>query len=751
MSEERKFNWVGTRPIRPDGLEKVTGRANYGSDLHLPGMLHGCILRSPHAHARILSIDLKPALAIEGVLAAITGKDLPKASEKPVMNGAYPLYVRDLARNVLADEKALYDGHAVAAVAATTPEIAKRAVEAIRVEYEVLPHVIEVMDAIAPNAPLLHEQQIPMGMESEKPSNIAARNAFNLGDVDAAFAEADVVVEQEFDTKIVHQGYIEPHACVATAGEDDDVTIWCSTQGGFAVLTLTSHVLQLDSSRIKVITSEIGGGFGGKTTVYLEPVAALLSRKAGRPVKLLMDRTDVFRATGPAPASHVRVKIGAKRDGTITAADASLYYGAGAFKGSAVNAGAITMFSSYEILSQRIEAYDIVTNTPKSAAYRAPGAPQSAFATEQVLDELAIKLGLDPLDLRLKNAAGDGTKTVYGAVWNQIGAKEVLEATKSHPHYKAKLGKNQGRGIAMGHWMNAGMSSSASVQLSGNGTVTVATGNPDIGGSRASMALMAAEELQVPFDQIRPIVGDTDSVPYTDVTGGSRVTVTTGAAVIEAARKCVEELRQRAALIWDIPIDDVAWEDGRAIPLNGAASNHEPLTLADILKQAGSTGGPIAAVGTVSMPKVGPGFGAHICDVEVDPDTGYVKVLRYTAVQDVGKAIHPSYVEGQLQGGAVQGIGWALNEEYIYDDKGRLENAGFLDYRIPVASDVPMIDTVLVEVPAPNHPYGARGVGETPIVPPLAAIANAVQNATGVRMTSLPISPPRLLERLQSS
>ena len=750
MTEERKFNWVGTRPVRPDGLDKVTGHANYGSDMEMPGMLHGRVLRSPHAHARIRSIDLKPALAIEGVLAAVTGQDLPDCDPAPDMSGEYPIFVRDLSENLMARDKALYDGHAVAAVAATTPEIARRAIEAIKVDYEVLPHVIDVMEAIAPGAPLLHEDQIPQGMESDAPSNIATRAELSLGDLDAGFKEADIVIEREFDTAIVHQGYIEPHACVVRSDQDDDLTIWCSTQGGFAVRTLTGKVLKLDTSKIKVIPSEIGGGFGGKTTIYLEPVAALLSRKSGRPVKLVMDRTEVFRATGPAPPSHIRVKIGAKRDGTLTAADASLYYGAGAYKGSAVSAGAITMFSSYEIPNQRVEGFDIVINTPKSAAYRAPGAPMAAFGVEQVLDEIAEELEFDPVDLRLQNAAGDGTKTNYGVTWNQIGVKEVLEAVKAHPHYKAPLGENQGRGVAFGHWMNGGMNSSATIQLSGDGTATVATGNPDIGGSRASMALMAAEELQIPFEHIRPIVADTDAVPFTDMTGGSRVTVTTGAAVIEAARKCVDELRNRAALTWGISVDDVAWEDGRAIPLNGAGSDNEPLSLVEILNSSGGTGGPIAGVGTVAMPVVGPGFGAHICDVEVDPETGYVKVLRYTAVQDVGKAIHPSYVEGQLQGGAVQGIGWALNEEFIYDENGHLENPGFLDYRMPVASDVPMIDTVLVEVPAPTHPYGARGVGETPIVPPLATLANAIHDAVGVRMTSLPMSPPRLLEELLS-
>ena len=748
MSEDRKFKWVGTRPIRHDGVDKVTGRANYGADFELPGMLHGSIARSPHAHARIVSIDIKPALAIDGVRAVVTGADLPEHSPKAAEG---PVVFADLSRNILARDKVLYDGHAIAAVAATTPEIAKQAAEAISVEYDVLEPVLDVMQAMRSDAPLLHDEQIPIGLETDNPSNIAARTVFDLGDVEQGFRDADVVIERDFETATVHQGYIEPHATVASVAEDGQTLVWCSTQGAFMVRGLCARLLNMDLAQIKVIPSEIGGGFGGKTTIYLEPVAILLSQKSGRPVKMVMSRSEVLRASGPASGTFVRVKLGAKKDGTLTAADASLYYEAGAFKGSPVAAGAMCIFAPYDIPNCHAEAYDVVVNKPKVAAYRAPGSPQAAFATEQVIDELARKLEMDPLVLRLKNAAKEGTKAMYGARFKQIGLVDVVQAMKAHPHYSAPLGENQGRGVALGFWFNGGMSSSATVQITEKGTAVVATGNPDIGGSRASMALMAAEELQIPVTQIRPMVVDTDSIPYSDLTGGSRTTVVTGAAVIEAAKQCVDQLRKRAALLWDVSVEDVAWQDGRAIPQNGAASSNEPLSIADIARKAGRTGGPIAGLSTLSMQHVGPGFGGHICDVEVDPDTGAVKILRYTAFQDVGKAIHPSYVEGQMQGGAVQGIGWALNEEYIYDAEGHLENASFLDYRMPVASDVPMIETVMIEVPAPNHPYGARGVGETPICPPLGTIANAVHDAIGVRMTSLPMSPPKILEVLHPS
>ena len=393
----------------------------------------------------------------------------------------------------------------------------------------------------------------------------------------------------------------------------------------------------------------------------------------------------------------------------------------------------------------KLEGFDVVVNKPKVAAYRAPGAPMAAFAAEQVIDEIARELNMDPIDLRLKNAAVDGTQAPYGPKFKQIGFVETLEAAKAHPHYSAPLGPNQGRGVASGFWFNAGGQSSADVRLNEDGTATVVTGNPDIGGSRASMALMAAEELGIDVSRVRPLVADTEGVGYSDATGGSRVTFATGMAVIEAAADVVRQLRERSAALWEVDVDTVRWEGGRAINEKG-----DIFTIEQLARRAPSTGGPIAGKASLNPQGVGPSFATHICDVEVDEETGAVSVKRYTTVQDVGKAVHPSYVEGQLQGGAAQGIGWALNEEYIYDEKGVMENAGFLDYRIPVASDLPMIDTVLVEVPNPGHPYGVRGCGETPIVPPLATVANAIHDATGLRMTQLPMSPPRLLEAIDS-
>lgn len=745
------YRVVGTRPIRPDGIEKVTGRANFGADCNLPGMLVGRIIRSPHAHARIISINTAKAMALPGVKSVVTSADFPEIGPKARGAGEAPISFRDLSRNVMAREKALYDGHAVAAVAATTAAIAEQAAALIEIEYEVLPHVLDARAAMQPDAPILHDDLLTKGLDPkpETPSNVSQRFEFGMGDIEVGFAAADVIVEHDFTTQCVHQGYIETHACVANTTEDGMSTVWASSQGQFMVRNYSATVCGMDISKVRVMPAEIGGGFGGKTTVYLEPVAIILSKKAGKPVKIVMNREDVFRATGPTSGGHAHAKIGAKKDGTITAGELTMEYEAGAFPGSPVQFGCMTGYAPYTIENVKAVGFDVVVNRPKVAAYRAPGAPVAAFAVESALDELAKKLGMDPIALREKNAAIEGTQAAYGPKFQRIGYLETLQAAKSHPHYTAPLGPNQGRGVASGFWFNIGGESSAAMHINEDGTVEVVTANPDIGGSRASMAIMAAEVLGIDVSQVKPLIADTASSAYSMLTGGSRVTFAVGKAVCEAADDVVVQLRQRAAKVWDVELDTVEWKDGAAI--NTKSDTGESLTLKAIANTAGKTGGPISGKANINATGAGPGFGTHICDVEVDPETGRTTVIRYTAIQDVGTAIHPSYVEGQLQGGAVQGIGWALNEEYIYDDKGCLQNGGFLDYRIPVASDLPMIDTVLVEVPNPGHRFGVRGVGEVPIIPPLAAVANAVAAATGVRMADLPISPPKLLAAIDGA
>ncbi|HTZ36261.1 MAG TPA: xanthine dehydrogenase family protein molybdopterin-binding subunit [Stellaceae bacterium] len=737
---------VGTRPIRPDGVDKVIGRASFGADMTMPGMVWAKVKRSPHAHARIVKIDTAKAEALPGVRAVVTAADFPDIANEEAFVGEGPMNFRDLSRNCMARDKVLYDGHAIAAVAATSPAIAEEAVDLIEVQYAVLPHVIDVEAAMAPDAPILHEDLFTQGVEPKpsKPSNVAKKITFTKGDVAKGFAEAEVVIERRYTTQPVHQAYIEPHACVVAVAPDGQCTVYSSSQGQFMVRAYCAKLLNIDIANIRAIPAEIGGGFGGKTLVYLEPVALALSKKCGRPVKIVMSREEVFRGTGPAAGGVIEVKLGAKKSGRITAAELVLKYQAGAFPGSPVGPGCMCAFAMYDLDHVHITGYDVVSNRPKVAAYRAPGAPNSSFGVESCIDELARELGIDPLALREMNAARDGTKTPYGPTLVNVGYLQTVEAARNHPYYKMPLGPNQGRGVASGFWFNIGGESSAAVHINEDGTATVVEGNPDIGGSRASMAMMAAEVLGIPYHRVRAVVGDTAAIGFTFLTGGSRVTFATGMAVTQAAERVVTELKSRAAAIWDISPEAVEWKDGKAFPAGANAGSFEPLSLADIAIKSARTGGPISAEVSINAQGAGPGFATHVCDVEVDPETGHVKVLRYLAVQDVGRAIHPSYVEGQMQGGVTQGIGWALNEEYIYDKDGRLENPGFLDYRVPVASDLPMIETVMVEVPNPRHPFGARGVGEVPIVPPMAAVANAIADAARVRMRDLPMSPPKL-------
>ena len=754
------YRVVGTRPIRHDGADKVAGRARYAADVALPGLLHGKILRSPHPHARIRSIDATRALALKGVRAVVTAADLPEASASlaDLEEGAmvnYGFY----SRNVLAREKALYRGHAVAAVAAVDPQVAEEALGLLDVDYEVLPPVLNARDAMKEDAPILHERLLTMSTpafrvgaygDADAPdgTNVANHFEFRLGDPEEGFRQADVVVEREYHTRPVHQGYIEPHSATARWSSDGTVTIWTSSQGHFALRDHTATIMGLPVSKVTIIPMEIGGGFGGKGQggCYIEPVVAALSRKTAQPVKLTMTREEVFEGTGPTSASHIRVKMGSTRGGRITAAEASLTYEAGAFPGSPVPSGCRTIFGPYDIDNVYIEGYDVVVNTQKTAAYRAPGSPTAAFAAETVVDELCEKLKMDPIEFRLLNASKEGTRQAAGPAFRRIGNVEMLQAAKDHPHSSAPLeGPNRGRGVANGAWFNGTGPASAIAGVNADGTVSLVEGSPDIGGSRAVAAMHLAEVLGIAPEDVTPTIADTDSIGYSSGAGGSGVTFKTGRACYEAALDVRRQMIDRAAAIWDVSPEDVDYVDA---VLRHRSDPELRMTFKELAAQLNSTGGPIVGRATVNPAGVGPAFAFHMVDVEVDPETGKVDILRYTAVQDVGKAVHPGYVEGQMQGGAVQGIGWALNEEYVFDAEGRMMNPSFLDYRMPTSLDLPMIDTVIVEVANPGHPYGVRGVGEVCIVPPMAAVANAIHDAVGVRLMELPMSPARVLEAL---
>ncbi len=755
----QEYNVVGTRPIRHDGADKVTGRARYSADINLPQMLHGKVLRSPHAHARIKSIDTSRALALPGVRAVITSDDIEHPSgivtdqgEGAMVNFGF------LSNNILAMDKALYKGHAIAAVAATSPHIAEEALSLIDVDYEVLTPVLLAKDAMSDDAPLLHERLANTynassraggtraADDTEKSTNVANRFEFHLGDLEQGFKDADVIVEKEVSTVAVHQGYIEPHSATAMWHDDGYLTVWSSSQGHFSVREHTARMVGVPVSKVKAVPMEIGGGFGAKLAIYLEPLAALLARKTGTPVKIAMSRTEVFEATGPTSGTVVSVMLGATKDGKLTAAEAHLIFEAGAFPGSPVPGGAQCMMAAYDIPNAYIEGFDVVVNRPKTAAYRAPGSPSAAFAMETALDELAEKLEIDPVDLRLINSAKEGTRRATGPLMPKVGFVETLEATKAHPHYSAELtGPYRGRGVASGFWGNNTGPSSATATVNPDGTVNLVEGSPDIGGTRTSVSQQLAEVLGIPVEDVKPQVADTDTIGFTSNTGGSGVTFKTGWACYQAALDIKAQMMERVAKIWDISVDDVEYVDG---VLQHKADQELRMTFRQMAARQNGTGGPIVGRAGVNPGGAGPALATHIVDLEVDPETGKVTILRYTALQDVGKAIHPSYVEGQIQGACAQGVGWALNEEYFVNEQGHMLNSSFLDYRMPVSLDLPMIDTVIVEVANPAHPFGVRGVGEVGIVPPMAAISNALYQALGVRINSLPMNPGTVLEAI---
>ncbi|MBX2826372.1 MAG: xanthine dehydrogenase family protein molybdopterin-binding subunit [Gammaproteobacteria bacterium] len=744
--KKQDFKSVGTRPVRPDGVDKVTGRARYGADMDLPGQLVGLILRSSHPHATIKKIDTSRAEALPGVKAVITSRDLPDLTD-----GDTDLF--EVLQNCMARKKVYYDGHAVAAVAAVDATTARKALKLIKVDYTIHKHVTDVDAAVHPKAPVIHKDCFTEGVKPKpsKASNIAKVSEFGHGNVNKGFKQADIVIERNFRTEQTHQGYIEPHACVASVSPDGTGDLWVCTQGHFVFRQACAQLMGMDVAKLRVTSSEIGGGFGGKTHLWLEPVALALSRKANRPVKVVMTREEVFRSSGPTSATSIDVKIGVTKDGIVTAGEANLRYTSGPWAGSWAMLGAMTAFACYDLENVKTVGSEVLVNRPKTTAYRAPSAPMAAFAVESVMDELAAELGLDPVAFRIKNAAKEGTQSSYGPVYGPIGIGPTLEAAKKHPHMSAPLGENQGRGMACGFWFNFGGQACTNLNISNDGTVCLTVGTIDVGGARASLSLVVAEELGIDYEQVKTVIGDTGSLGYNEMTDGSRGTFASSMSAIMSARKAIEEMKNRAAIHWGISPDKVEWKEGHAVAKGAGKSNRSPMSIAEIASIASRTGGPIAGHTELVADGAGVSFATHICDVEVDPETGSTRVVRYTVIQDAGKAVHPTYVEGQFQGGAAQGIGWALNEEYVYGDDGRLQNAGFLDYRIPVCSDLPMIDTQILEIPNPNHPYGIRGVGETSIVPPLAAVANAVSNAAGVRMTHVPMSPPRILAAIEDS
>jgi CO/xanthine dehydrogenase Mo-binding subunit len=747
---------IGQRVPKFEGVEKVTGKAQYGADLSRPGMLWGKLLPSPHAHAIIKRIDTSRARAIPGVFAVITGADLPQIVAEISQTTPAPeeFDVPSRGKQILAWKKVVFHGQPVAAVAALTPSLAEEALAAIDVEYEVLKPVVDVLEAMQPDAPLIHDNVFTetFAGKAQTPSNVCKLTELSRGDVDQGFAEADVVVEETFRTAMVHQGYIEPQATLAEYGPDGRFTIWTSTQGQFGVRGGVSGFLKIPPRRVRVVAMEIGGGFGAKGAQTLEPICAVLSYVTGRPVKMQLTRSEVLRATRPAPDAVLYVKLGARRDGTLTAARARFIWDVGAYPGGGSTGGINTGFGPWRIPNFYIEGYDVLTNRPSIGAYRAPNGPQGAFAVETALNMLAEKLGISPLELRLKNAVVEGDRNPSDVPYPRIGLVQTLEAIQRHPCWTepvppaSRPGWVRGRGLACGLWGGGVGTSTAHVNINEDGSATVVTGAVDLSGTRTTMAQIAAEELQIPYERVNVVQPDTDAAPFNNPTGGSRITYSLGTAVHRAAVDARTKLKQRAAQLLKVPPDEVEYRQGKFWVRSDPESS---LTLAQVARASiGSGEGPVIGTGEVTHLLRAPAFATQVLEVEVDQETGLVQVVKATAAQDVGCAINPTACEGQIQGGVAQGIGWALTEEYVYDEQGRLRNPSLLDYRMPTALDVPNIECILVEVPAADGPYGVRGTGEVPIVPAPAAIAAAVHDAVGGWVTELPITGERVLKAM---
>ncbi len=751
----QEFKVVGTRPVRHDGIDKVLGRALYGADVKLAGLVHGAVLRSPYAHAIIKTVDASKAAAATGVLAVITGDDMPIAASKVMDLGEEVTDAKWSSQRIMAHGKAIFRGHPVAAVAAVDLNTALEALKLIEVEYEPLKAVIRLEDAMSPDAVIIHGDLVGNHLgEKVTNTNVAEHTRSEFGDPEAGFAESAHVLERTYTISRAHQGYIEPHNGTAFWDPDDKLTVYTSTQSPFGVRSNLATVLQLPVSNIRVIPMEIGGGFGGKIQLYLEPLAALLSKKCGRPVKITMERKAIFDATGPGPGGQVTVKMGVDKDGKILAATAEIRYMSGAYPGSPISAATAGIFACYNVPNVRIDAYDVVINMSKTAAYRAPGTPQATFASESLVSELCSVIGMDPMEFHLLNVSTEGSRRPDGPVFPRIGNTACLEAVRDSDHFRSDLqretpdGKLRGRGMASGFWNGIGNKSTVTINVNDDGVVSLVEGNPDIGGTRTTIAMQAAEILGLPAEDVHPTVVDTDSIGYNDLTAGSRTTYASGQAAIEAARLVIEEIRKRVAMVWETESENVDFQDG---VFSNKVAPDQKLTFKEAAGKLGQTGGLVAKTGAVNVRGSGGGsFATHLVDVEIDPDTGKVQIIRYTAAQDAGKAVHPSYVEGQFQGGAAQGIGWALNEEYYTSPDGVMLNSSFLDYRMPTSLDLPKIETIVVEVPNVNHPFGVRGIGETGIVPPAPAVANAIADALGVRLYQTPMNPGRVLEALAS-
>ncbi|HJP33007.1 MAG TPA: xanthine dehydrogenase family protein molybdopterin-binding subunit [Candidatus Latescibacteria bacterium] len=724
-----KLKVVGARTPKLNGPDIVTGRTIYADDVQLPGTLHGRILHSPHGHARIRAIDTAKARALPGVVDVVTAADIPDLS-------------------LLASDEVCHEGQKVALVAAVDPDIAEDALALIKVEYEVLPSVTDPEAAMAPGAPevmLGAPTETVVDENGERLSNIASRSEMVEGDVDKGFAEADVIVEQVYRMPYFHQVYMEPNSATARVEANGRITVWTSGQGSFNIRNAVAGALKLPQGQVRVIMAEMGGGFGAKNGIFTEAHAALLAQRTGQPVKVLMSREEEFLDGRPAPGCVVRLKTGAKKDGTLTAVEGRMVWDRG-IGGGGGGVGRLT--DIYEIANVKLEGLVVRTNKPAPGAYRAPGAPQAAVPREGNMDLLARELGMDPLAIRLKNAFKKGGRARGGAPLPRDWLRQTLRQAAGEANWgKRRLKPNQGMGIACGEWQNAAGQTNAFITMAGDGSVSIVTGQVDITGVHTVMAQIAAEELGVPVEKVSVSLGDTDTVPFTGLSAGSKAAYSAGTAARDAAVEARTQLLRLAAELLEADVDDLILADEK-VRVKGRRGRS--IELAELANNAiGSNDGPISGRCVLGRIPTYASFSVNIATVEVDPDTGQVQLLDLVAAQDVGRALNPMLVEGQIQGAAVQAMGFGMMEAQRYGAGARMLNANLLDYAIPTTVDVPKVRTVLVEDPCEMGPYGAKGVGEPPIIPGAAAIANAVHDAIGVRVSELPLTPETVMKALR--
>ncbi|MCC7371052.1 MAG: xanthine dehydrogenase family protein molybdopterin-binding subunit [Chloroflexi bacterium] len=759
MKTSRDVRGIGIRIPRPDAPEKVAGKTQYVADLQLPGMLHARLLRSPHAHARIKSIDTSKAKALPGVRAVLTASDIPELEHGAKTRG----------HAIMAIDRAVFAGQPVAAVAADELAIADEALDLIEVVYEVLPAAIDPIKSMRPDAPrvadegteadtseaLAHSGIAPTESEAaENAPNVAQKSNLGRGDVKRAFAESDYILEKTYHVPMVHQGYIEAHGAVADYNRaTGTMTVWASTQGSFNTRSEIADVLKIPEASIKVVPLECGGGFGAKIRALTEPITVLLSRATGRPVKYMMTRREELEAGMPAPSVTIKLRTGVKKDGTPLALEGETIIEAGAYSGAVLTMSGVFLASVYQWPNFQVTGYEVLTHKPSIAAYRAPMAPQTAFVIDSHMDQIARHLGLDPAEYKIKHCQRGGDLMAHGQPWQVNGARECLEALEAHPYWQERDawresgqrdGVLRGTGIAMGGWVPGIQPTSASIRLNPDGTLTVITGSVDIAGTNLGLALIAAEAYGVDIERVKIVTGDTDTAPLTGISAGSKTTYTVGAAVIEAAHDARRQTLDIASSELEAAVEDLDIVNNEVV-VQGVPG--KSITLAAIGKKGNtfqSRVPPVYGTSSMGFAVQAPAFAAQLARIEVDPDTGQITLTDFICAQDVGKLLNPLGAEGQIQGGSVQSLGFALTEGLMYNEQGRLMNPSLLDYRKLTAADVPNIETIIIEVPAPAGPFGARGVGEPPIVPALAAMANALEDASGLRLTTMPLTPERV-------